>query len=48
MGVRRYALQAFRPQGCVDANLGHAPVSIPSGLVEQLAARFPQFVLRAD
>jgi anaerobic ribonucleoside-triphosphate reductase activating protein len=47
MGVRRYALQAFRPQGCVDASLGQAPVSIPSGLVEQLAARFPQFVLRA-
>jgi len=47
MGVRRYALQAFRPRGCDAAELGSAPAVIPPALSQRIAARFPHFALRA-
>lgn len=48
MGVKRYALQAFRPQGCAPPVPGAAPTSIAPALAERVAARFPELVLRAD
>jgi anaerobic ribonucleoside-triphosphate reductase activating protein len=48
MGARRYALQAFRPQGCKTPELGTAPAAIAPALARRIAARFPEFVLRAD
>jgi len=48
MGVRRYALQAFRPQGCNTSRLGSAAVRIAPALAQRIAARFPEFVLRAE
>jgi anaerobic ribonucleoside-triphosphate reductase activating protein len=46
LGAQRYALQAFRPQGCAAAELKAVPASLPPGLVEQVAARFTEFELR--
>jgi hypothetical protein len=46
MGVRRYALQAFRPQGCNAPELGAAPALIAPALAQRIAARFPELVLR--
>jgi pyruvate formate lyase activating enzyme len=48
MGVKRYALQAFRPQGCAPPVPGAAPTSIAPALAERIAARFPELVLRAN
>jgi anaerobic ribonucleoside-triphosphate reductase activating protein len=47
MGVKRYALQAFRPQGCPQPMLGATAASIAPALAERIAARFSEFVLRA-
>ena len=46
-GVRNYALQTFRAQGCADAGLNAAsgPV-MGAAALERIAARFETFVLR--
>ncbi|MHB9118584.1 MAG: anaerobic ribonucleoside-triphosphate reductase activating protein [Burkholderiales bacterium] len=47
MGVRRFALQAFRATGCADAGLNAAPaVRIDEGLLAELAQMFAEFVYR--
>jgi hypothetical protein len=48
MGVKRYALQMFRPDGCNDAALNAARVAGYPGerVVAQLTALFPEFTLR--
>lgn len=48
MGVTRYALQVFRPQGCTDEALSSAAIGAYPGeaLVERLTGLFPKFVLR--
>ncbi len=47
MGVRRFALQAFRATGCADAALNAAPaVRIDDGLLAELAHLFQEFVYR--
>lgn len=46
LGVKRYALQAFRPQGCSAAELGPTPAQIAPALTQRIAAHFPEFVLR--
>jgi anaerobic ribonucleoside-triphosphate reductase activating protein len=50
MGVRNYALQAFRTQGCASGELNaRAKPGYPSAqLVNQVAALFPAFTLRRD
>lgn len=48
MGVRRYALQLFRAQGCVDdALIGGADSAYPDPrLIKAIAGLFPSFELR--
>jgi anaerobic ribonucleoside-triphosphate reductase activating protein len=46
MGARRYALQAFRPQGCDAPGLAPAHVAVPADVVQRIAQRFTQFVVR--
>lgn len=48
MGVTRYALQVFRPQGCADEALNSATIGVYPGeaLIERLTGLFPEFVLR--
>ena len=48
MGVRRYVLQEFRAQGCVDAALTRAapPTFLSDAFVTELATRFESFALR--
>jgi anaerobic ribonucleoside-triphosphate reductase activating protein len=50
MGVRNYALQAFRKQGCASSALNAAALpGFPSAqLVAEVAARFPRFTLRRE
>ncbi len=51
MGVRRYALQAFRPDGCHDAALLSVPLSsgsISEGLRTGLHSLFESFELRSQ
>jgi pyruvate formate lyase activating enzyme len=50
MGVRNYALQVFRSQGCKDEQLNAASTAgYPSQkLVQRLEAMFPAFTLRND
>ncbi|WP_417069267.1 anaerobic ribonucleoside-triphosphate reductase activating protein [Niveibacterium terrae] len=45
LGVRHFALQAFRPDGCADASLGGA-VDIPAGLAERISPLFERFTVR--
>jgi pyruvate formate lyase activating enzyme len=47
-GVERYALQAFRAQGCGDAQLNvvHTAGYPSDALIEQASALFPSFELR--
>jgi len=46
MGAQRFALQAFRPLGCIDKALTSVPADVDPAVVRALAARFPQFALR--
>jgi len=47
LGVRNYALQVFRTQGCDDKELMDAPAWQPSAaLLNELHALFPRFTLR--
>lgn len=48
LGVRRYALQAFRSEGCASSRLnGSAPmIAFDDALVARIAPRFEQFVVR--
>ena len=48
LGVRHYALQRFRPQGCADARLREeAETDLPPrDLCERIGALFPSFTLR--
>lgn len=48
MGVVRYALQVFRPQGCADEALNETTIGAYPGeaLVEHLTELFPEFILR--
>ncbi len=48
LGVRRYAVQRFRPQGCADARLREtAEPDFPSrDLCQRIGALFPSFTLR--
>ncbi|MBZ0092858.1 MAG: anaerobic ribonucleoside-triphosphate reductase activating protein [Sulfuricellaceae bacterium] len=47
MGVRRFALQAFRATGCADAGLNAAPaVRIDEEMLAELAQMFAEFVYR--
>lgn len=48
MGVQNYALQLFRPQGCLDSRLNTASnAGYPApDLVQEIAALFPCFTLR--
>ncbi len=48
LGVRRYAVQRFRPQGCADAGLREAaePDFPPEDLCRRIGALFPSFTLR--
>lgn len=47
MGVRNYALQLFRPNGCTDAGLSLAPNSAPAtATLDAIGALFPAFTLR--
>ncbi len=48
LGVRHYALQRFRPQGCADPRLRAAAGSDfpPRDLCERIGALFPSFTLR--
>ncbi|NHZ81386.1 anaerobic ribonucleoside-triphosphate reductase activating protein [Massilia sp. CCM 8695] len=46
-GVRNYALQTFRAQGCADAGLNAtAGALMGAAALERIAARFEKFVLR--
>jgi pyruvate formate lyase activating enzyme len=46
-GVRNYALQAFRAQGCADATLGaQASLHIGPDALARIAARFERFTFR--
>lgn len=46
-GVRRYALQAFDPQGCRDPRLlAQGPAAIDSGLAGRISSLFDSFALR--
>ncbi|MCG8511317.1 MAG: anaerobic ribonucleoside-triphosphate reductase activating protein [Rhodospirillales bacterium] len=47
MGVRHYALQAFRPEGCMDAALNaSAPATDPPLLSDTARALFDEFTVR--
>ncbi len=48
LGVRHYAVQRFRPQGCADAGLRETaePDFPPRDLCERIAPLFPSFTLR--
>jgi len=48
MGVKNYALQVFRTEGCADAGLNSADITGYPGrdLVRQLTDLFPSFTLR--
>lgn len=50
MGLRHYALQVFRTQGCADAALNAAtrPGYPSAPLIAQIAALFPSFTLRRE
>lgn len=50
MGLRDYALQVFRKQGCADAGLNASILpGYPSApLIEQISALFPSFTLRRE
>ncbi|MES2319342.1 MAG: anaerobic ribonucleoside-triphosphate reductase activating protein [Pseudomonadota bacterium] len=47
-GVRNYAVQMFRAQGCANAALAGGPARghLSAGVQERIAARFEQFTLR--
>lgn len=48
LGVTRYALQIFRPQGCADVALNSAAIGVYPGeaLIGHLTELFPEFILR--
>lgn len=48
LGVRRYAVQAFRALGCADADLVAAPVPPALDVLAAVAARFPDGIVRAS
>ncbi len=50
MGVQDYALQMFRPQGCIDQSLnGMVARAYPSAeTVRQISALFPRFTMRKN
>lgn len=45
-GVRRYALQRFRPEGCADRALRHRSAEVSDATTKRLASLFDGFVLR--
>ena len=45
-GVERFALQEFRPNGCIDASLDASPPPLDDNDVDHLHQLFPTFILR--
>jgi pyruvate formate lyase activating enzyme len=48
LGVKNYAWQQFRPQGCLNATLMAAPGYPSPSILAQVEALFPRFTLRHD
>jgi pyruvate formate lyase activating enzyme len=45
-GVKTYALQVFRQNGCIDVELNSAPAAFSRELVGEIAGKFERFILR--
>jgi hypothetical protein len=46
MGAKRYALQAFRAQGCDAPELIPVSAPVPAHLVDRIATWLPEFAVR--